>query len=62
MQTISIAFRRIGGQEELDKEGKKFVKERRQGGGKASGGEATGSAPDVAEKTHEFPTERNCSP
>jgi hypothetical protein len=26
MQTISIAFRRIGGQEELDKERKKFVR------------------------------------
>jgi hypothetical protein len=34
MQTTSIAFRRIDGQEELDKERKKFVKE---GGGQTAG-------------------------
>jgi hypothetical protein len=44
MQTISIAFRRIGGQEELDRWMKEIgeeVKEARTSGVLAGGGEAT---------------------
>jgi hypothetical protein len=61
MQTTSIAFRRIGGQEELDKGMKEIGEKEARADGGGGGGEATATGWNVAQKTHEIRTGRICS-